>query len=159
VITDVLELQLLSQLQAKREAEARVQSQQAWGVKHLAGMVNRMASAPTSTPSPVPTPSVNGTGSTYEAPAFPEIHAPGAIQNRSPITNNHYYNATPPVTPGPVVIEPPAPASKLSPLWLLAIPLVLGSGLLAYYLLKPAPAPTPPEAWQGQTTIKLGDAP
>lgn len=104
-----------------------------------------------------------------------DISAPGAIQNRSPISNthNHYYNATPPTAAGPVIIQEPSPAPvqptpapAKSPLWpwLLAIPLVIALGGLTAYLLWPKPTgtstkPTPPPNWTADPTINLLDAP
>ena len=153
---DVIELNLLSGLQNKRALTARMEAQQAAGMQVLASRSNQMSTAALSNGSTVPSAASPLDTSTLGG-------GPGALVNRSPTTNYHYYNATPPVAPGPVVIEPPAqipaPTPPISPWWLLAIPLAVAASLLAYYLLKPAPTPVAPPAWQGQTTIKLGDAP
>jgi hypothetical protein len=129
-----------------------------------------MTAAMTPTPTPAtaatePAPSPNGKAAIHPF----DIHAPGAIQNRSPMTHNHYYNATPPVAPGPVIIEPPAPAPAqqpvkpgISPWWLLLlIPLLIGGAALAWYLLKPTapPATTTPPNWQANPTVILRDVP
>ena len=76
---------------------------------------------------------------------------PGAVVNRSPVVNNHYYTQAQPTPPvaAPIIIEPPAPREptpapqpttgrRRSRLWWLAIPLLLGLAVLAWYLLAPA---------------------
>jgi hypothetical protein len=164
---DVLELDLLSQLQAKRAAEDRVQRQQEWGLKHMASALaaNGIAVSPT----PTTTTSTASTPVNRIANPPIDFKAPDGIMNRSPITVNHYHNDSP---PGPaVVVEPqptpapapvPQPRSQFNPAWLL-IPLVLALALLAGWLAwkywpKPA-APIKPGGEDAQTTIILRDAP
>jgi hypothetical protein len=158
---DATELVSLAQIQAKRDAESRVSFQNWWGLKQLM----------TGTPVPTPTPmtSANGTlAAPTPATSQPDTSSfgsgPGALVNRSPVTNYHYYPQTTQAAPIPAPTPTPAP-TPVAPRgtsawpWLLAIPLALGAAGLTYILTRPTTPVTPPPAWTGQTTIKLGDAP
>jgi hypothetical protein len=170
-LSDAAELVLLSDLQAKRAAEARVSSTQTAGVKSIF----RGAFPVPATPTAVQSPSTNGTPAAAPSPPTATLAAsdPAAeitddaapIINRSPVTNNHnhYYpqpaatvsTATPTVTPAAATTRPLWP-------WLLAIPLLIGGGAFAAWLLKPTPAaPTPvvPTLVPGKTTIGVSGSP
>lgn len=150
MITDALEIQLLSQIQAKRAAEMRVQSQQEWGLKRMTQAVNRMQIAPVS-------PAI----ATAQAADQLEFKAPDGIMNRSPVTNNHYHNY-PPASPTvvvepqpPTVIHDPTPVtnptkSGLSPWWLVLPLAIIIAG--STYLLWPKPKPAP-VVQQAQPTL------
>lgn len=137
MIQDVAELNFLSQLQAKREAETRVAGQQKWGLKTMAAAINGV------------TPAVPAAAPVNRIAEPIEFAAPGGLMNRSPITNNHYHTYQTAPAPPTVVVEPqPAPAQPIrrgiSPLWL-AIPFAIALGALAWYLSpkKPVPAAVP----------------
>jgi hypothetical protein len=164
VITDALEIQMLSQLQQKRAAEARVQAQQEWGLRKMADSINGV----TMTPAPTPTAPTNRIAEPLS------IKAPDGIMNRSPITNNHYhtYSAAPPAAtvvvepqpapaPIPAPVSAPQPTSKLSPWWLVVPALIAIAG--ATYLLwpkpKPAPVATAPASPTLNSTIRWSQVP
>ncbi len=89
---DVVELNLLSGLQDKRGRLARMAAQQAAGIQSIAGRIGQMVTAAT--------PSTNGMTPASEAADTSAIgSAPGALVNRSPVTNNHYYPTTQEPTP------------------------------------------------------------
>ena len=146
---DVIELNLLAGLQNKRAKIARMEAQQSAGMQTIAGRSNQMSAAAIGT---------NSQPATDAAETSTLGSGVGALVNRSPTTNYHYYPQTTQAAPTPTPAPAPVSASSLWPL-LLAIPLALGAAGLAYYLLRPATPAAAPPAWTGQTTIKLGDAP
>ena len=146
MITDALEIQLLSQLQAKRAAEMRVQSQQEWGLRRMTDAMNGVTMSPTATPLPAPAQAVVPVTAANRIADPINFKAPDGIMNRSPITNNHYhtYPAAPTVvvepqpSQPPVVVQPtatPAPPRSFSPWWLLIPAALIIAG--ATYLLWP----------------------
>ena len=150
MINDVLELDLLSQLDAKRIAETRVSAQQAWGLKRMMGLMTPSQNGSTTAAAAPPAPSVNPLPIASE----PElITKPHGIMNRSPITYNHYYTNP----PGTTVIEPPRPMAtgrgSIWP-WLLTAVLALSLGALAWYLIT-RPKPTTPPNWTDNPQIIL----
>jgi hypothetical protein len=161
---DVIELNMLSGLQNKRAKIARLEAQQAAGMQAIAGRSNQMSAAATST--------TNGQPATDAAETSTLGGGPGALVNRSPTTNYHYYPQTTQAAPAPIVTPsptPPAPsstpaASSFLP-WLAAIPLALGAAGLTYYLTRPAAtpvatapvAPTVPPGWTADPTLKFTD--
>jgi hypothetical protein len=137
-LKDQLELSYLSRLQDQRAVMKHIQEQQRIGMEAIAAH------------------GANGVVGSSEAPDRSEVEADDmGIVNRSPTTNNHYY-----VAPS---FPDPAPVPTKSPFWpwLLAIPLVLGLGGLAWYLWPKATgtSQTPPPDWAGNTTIILRDLP
>jgi len=101
---DVIELNLLSGLEDKRNRQARVDHQQDWGLKQMAALATPSQNGSTVTAAGTPAPTVNPLPS---ASVNPELIAqPKGIMNRSPITYNHYYTQP----SGTTVVEPP-PAS------------------------------------------------
>jgi hypothetical protein len=144
---DVAELNFLSQLQAKREAETRVAGQQRWGLKAMAAALNGAPAIPAAAD-----PAVAAAAPVNRIVPPIDFGSPGGLMNRSPITNNHYHTYQTAPAPPTVVVEPqPAavqPARRgISPLWL-AIPFAIALGALAWALSpkKPAPAAVPPPA-------------
>lgn len=171
IFADRIELDGLSQLAEKRSRQAMVHAQNVAGTQALQSVMTSMATA-TANGSTTTTPSASSPADSAYSDAASIGDDPGGIVNRSPVTTNnyHYYpqtttTTTPTtVTPTPTTTPTPAPTSTktgISPWWwLLLIPLLLGLGGLTWYLTKKPTTPaTPPPAWTGQTTIKLGDAP
>jgi hypothetical protein len=152
VMLDRLELGYLSGLQDQRAVTARMNAQQAMGMRHLMGRANGVM------PGAAPDPQT----------AELDDDAAGSIINRSPVVNNHYYTQAPAPPGAPVIIEQPQPAPqpgavgrRASWLWLLLVPLLLGLGALAWYLW-PKPSPTPANPYPGYTaepTIKFSSPP
>jgi hypothetical protein len=147
VIQDVAELNFLSQLQAKREAEMRVRGQQEWGLKTMAAAINGVVAPPVTVTTPVAvTPAATAPVNRIAEPI--EFAAPGGLMNRSPITNNHYHTYSTAPAPPTVIVEPqsaPAPTRSrrgISPWWLVIPAAVAIAG--ATYLLWPKPKPVPP---------------
>ncbi len=165
MIGDAIELDFLSQLQAKRSAELRVQTQQNWGLTRL---MNRMIGTSPSTPNSTTTALDVASASTPSSVDTPTLGGGlGAMVNRSPTTINNYYPqaADPVVQPAPTPpIPTPAPAAPVSPWWLM-IPLVAALAGATTYLLWPKPtpvippAPTKPGGESADTTIQLRDWP
>lgn len=150
---DVIELNLLSGLEDKRNRQARVDHQQDWGLKQMAALATPSQNGSTVTAAGTPAPTVNPLPS---ASVNPELIAqPKGIMNRSPITYNHYYTQP----SGTTVVEPPPPAHATTtwgPVWpwLLAGTLALALGGLAWYLLTRPKPPTPPN-WTDSPSIIL----
>ncbi len=152
-IGDQIEINSLSMLADKRATLQRISAQQAAGLQQIAAGPSQMLTA-ASNNSPMAPDSTDtstlGGGS-------------GALVNRSPTTiyNLHPQPATVQPTPASTVTPPsPATGSSLWP-WLLAIPLMLGLGGLAWYLWPKTPADPnkPPPGYTVEPSLKFTNPP
>lgn len=134
-LADIYEVDQLSRVQAKRAAEERIEAQQAWGIRHIMAGINRMTSSP----------SANGTPASSAPTAAPATvpgttdpqslsTSRGALVNRSPVTNNHYYPSP------PVVVEPPAPSWGPWP-WVALISALALAAAIWFWSQRPQSAP------------------
>ncbi len=150
MFADRLELDSLVGVQNQKSILDQTQANWRAGIATIKSDIDAMSPTTTFASSPSPAASSNGTGETSAEDA-----TGGAIINRSPTTNYHYYQQPSSVAPATPVPTPAVPGKTgLSPWWLV-IPAALMLGGLAWYFW-PKPTPQQPQRPESDYRISVG---